>query len=98
MDIHYEPKPPFVPQEKCACPVSEPTSFVDRSLITYKALIEANDILDAIAVLLFGTANSEPVGGQPECLDANICANQYWAGVVRDRVRSLARELGVKDF
>lgn len=94
MNVNYEPKM----EMKCACPVDEPLTFVDRSLATYKALTEANDVLDSIAVLISGKANSEPNTGIPECLDANICANQYWAGVVRDRLKSLAMELGVKDF
>ena len=93
MQANYEPM-----EKKCACPVEEPMTFAERSLATYKALMETQDILDSIAVLISGNANSEPVGGMPECLDANICANQYWAGVVRDRVKSLAMELGVKDF
>ena len=99
MNITYEPKEPFIPQEKCGCPVTdEAMSFVDRSMATYKALMETNDILDSIATLLSGSAHSEPVGAMPECLDANIQANMFWASAVRDRVKSLALLLGVKDF
>lgn len=95
MNANYEPM-----EKKCASSTEEQAhmTFADRSIATYKALMETQDILDSIAVLLSGTANSEPVGGMPECLDANICANQFWAGIVRDRVKSLAMDLGVKDF
>lgn len=94
MPTNYEPKQEL----KCACPVDESMTFADRSMATYRALSETNDILDSIAALLSGSTHSEPVGAMPECLDGNIQANMYWASVIRDRVKSLAILLGVKDF
>lgn len=88
----------FNDEKNCCAPADDrPLSFAERSLITYKSLIETNDILDSIAELLSGDCCKDSLSGAPECLDANIEANQYWAAVVRDRVRSLASVLGVKE-
>lgn len=82
----------------CAPTPEEPMSVSERSMATYKALLETNDILDSIASLMSGNCNCESIGGMPDCLDGNIDANMYWANTVRDRVKSLAMVLGVKDF
>lgn len=93
MNVNYESM-----EKKCCCESTEPMSFADTSMATFKALMETDDILDSIAVLLSGECHSEPKGGSPDCLSGNVEANLYWANQVRARIRSLATALGVKEF
>ena len=92
---NYQPK-----EKTCACsPAEQPMTFAEMSFRTYQVLSETDDILDKIADLMEGKCHkvSEDMES-PMCLSQNISDNHRLAVIVRDRVRSLAIMLGIKDI
>lgn len=75
---------------------TESVSFATKTMNTYKALCEIDDILDKMATFMLGSCNKEPEREAPTCFFEGIDTNFNMAEMLKDRVASMASMFGVK--